>query len=189
MCMFSLFKNKLISLLQLLLVIVYIIFEELIWEGIAKPIYVRIQALEILQKIEHKLQDVSGTVILAIFVILFVIVEVVGIYAGMLFVSGQIGVGVVLYLSKIPVAAFTFWLFRVTEDKLMEFGWFKSLYEKLLRAIEWLKSRKIYLSTMERLKGMKVKIKAFKEKYFGSSSSFVEGLKRLYHSIKKAIKK
>ena len=133
-------KTNSSSLLQLILVIIYILFEELIWEGIAKPIYEAIHALQILQKIETKLQTVNATVILGIFVVLLTIVEAFGIYAGMLFVSGQVVLGLTLYISKIPIAAFTFWLFRVTEDKLMQFGWFKWMYEWIMKAIEWLKS-------------------------------------------------
>jgi len=186
--MLSTIKNKVISLLQLLLVIIYIVFEELIWEGIAKPIYEAIHALKVLQKVERFLQKVPAGVILVIFVILLVIVETFGIYAGMLFVSGHVLLGLGLYLSKIPIAAFTFWLFRVTEDKLMTFAWFKWLYEKMMAGITWLKSCEIYHETMERLirlkKKLKESIKAFKAKYFAKESPFVKRVKKLYTSIK-----
>ena len=191
--MFLTIKNKLTSLLQLILVIVYIIFEELIWEGIAKPIYEAIHSLKILQKIEEKLQHVNASVILVIFVVLLSIVEVFGIYAGMLFVSGQVTLGLALYVSKIPIAAFTFWLFRVTEDKLMTFTWFKWLYMKMLDAIEWLKTREVYVKTMERLRVLKEKLKAtmqvLKEKYFSKESPFIAKVKNLYKTIKSSLKK
>lgn len=191
--MLKLFKNKFISLLQLLLVIIYIIFEELIWEGIAKPIYEAIHSLKILQKLEVKLQNMNATVILFIFVVLLVIVEAAGIYAGMLFVSGQVAVGLALYLSKIPIAAFTFWLFRVTEDKLMQFGWFKWLYDWLIRGIEWLKSRPMYIKTMERLKAVKLSIKenikSVKAKYFSKESPFINKIKEIYKTLKASLKK
>ena len=144
-------KNRLISLLQLLLVITYIIFEELIWEGIAKPIYKVVHSLKLLQKVEVKLHEVSGVVILIFFVVLLGVVEALGIYAGILFVRGQVLLGLLLYISKIPIAAFTFWVFRVTEDKLMQFGWFKWLYDLMIKGIDWLKSREIYQKMMERL--------------------------------------
>jgi len=191
--MLTIIKNKVISLLQLILVIIFIIFEELIWEGIAKPIYEAIHSLKILQKVEVKLQHVNAYIILVIFVLLLVTVETFGIYAGMLFVSGKVLLGLALYISKIPIAAFTFWLFRVTEDKLMQFGWFKWLYEKLMDGIGWLKSRKIYMETMERLKHMKEKVKkstkAFKAKYFSKESPFMTKIKRLYKMMKATLKK
>ena len=191
--MLTTIKNKFISLLQLILVIIYIIFEELIWEGVAKPIYEAIHSLKILQKVEAKLQHVNPSIILVIFVLLLSVVEAFGIYAGMLFLSGQVLLGLSLYLSKIPIAAFTFWLFRVTEDKLMTFGWFKWLYDKMMIAIKWLKSREMYGKTMERLKlvkaGLKKSIKSFKEKYFSQESSFMRKVKSLYRTIKDSLKK
>jgi len=186
--MFAALKNRLTSLLQLILVIIYIIFEELIWDGIAKPIYNVIHSLKLLQKVEAKLQHVNPSIILVIFVVLLSIVEAFGIYAGMLFISGQVFLGLGLYLSKIPIAAFTFWLFRVSEDKLMQFGWFKWLYEKMMTGIRWLKSRKIYKETMERLKSIKIILKNWKEKHFAKGSPFILKVKELYKSIKTSLK-
>ncbi len=186
-------KNRLISLLQLILVITYIIFEELIWEGIAKPIYEAVHALKILQKIEEKLQKVNASVILVIFVLLLGMVETLGIYAGILFVSGHVLFGLFLYLAKIPIAAFTFWIFRVTEDKLMQFGWFKWLYEWIMKGIDWLKSREIYVQTMERLVIVKVSIKksikVFRVKYFSNESPFISKIKHHYRSVKELLRK
>ena len=186
-------QQKIITLFQLLLVILFILFEELVWEGIAKPIYSYVHSLKVLQKIEAWLQGVNATIILVIFVLMLASVEMLGIYAGILFVSGQAALGVMLYLTKIPIAAFTFWMFRVTESKLMQFGWFKWLYEKLMQAIDWLKSLEIYRSTMKRLKVTKEKLKQglkrIKAKYFAKESPFVRRLKRLYSSIKRVLKR
>jgi len=187
--MLTAIKNRLISLLQLLLVIIYIIFEELIWEGIAKPIYEAIHGLKILQKVEAKLEHANPYVILVIFLVLLMIVEVFGIYAGILFVSGQVLFGLGLYLSKIPIAAFTFWLFRVTEDKLMTFRWFKWLYEKMLAGIAWLKSRTMYIMTMKRLKEFKEVLKVWKAKYFKKEDPFILKIKSLYKIVKESLKK
>jgi len=191
--MFNTIKRKLITLFQLLLVILFILFEEIIWEGVAKPIYSYVHSLKVLQKIEVWLQRVNATVILVIFVVMLASVEALGLYAGVLFVSGQAALGVMLYLTKIPIAAFTFWMFRVTESKLMQFGWFKWLYEKLMQAIDWLKSLEIYQNTMKRLKVTKEKLKQglkrIKAKYFAKESPFVRRIKRLYSSIKRVLKR
>ncbi|EIF50303.1 hypothetical protein [Sulfurovum sp. AR] len=187
--MLSAIQHKLILLLQLLLVVTYIIFEELIWEGIAKPIYEAIHALKILQRIEVKLEHLNPSMILVIFILLFAIVEAFGIYAGMLFVSGQMLLGLVLYISKIPIAAFTFWLFRITEDKLMQFGWFKWVYEWIMKVIDWIKSSEMHQKTMEYLLQIKMRIKAFKEKYFSGKSLFIEKIKQLYKTLKALLRK
>lgn len=186
-------KNRLILLLQFMLVTTFIIFEELIWERIAKPIYEMIHSLKILERTEVKLQTVNPLVILFIFVSLLVVVEVFGIYAGVLFVSGQVLLGASLYLAKIPVAAFTFWLFRVTEDKLMQFGWFKWLYDWTMRGIDWLKSWEAYKQIKERLVAVKSSIKKtmreIKKRYFSRESVFIVKIKNLYKTVKKSLQK
>ena len=191
--MLSTIKHKLILLLQLILVLIYIIFEELIWEGVAKPIYGFIHSLKVLQKVERLLHSLNAYVILVLFVVLLGIVEALGIYAGVLFVSGMMWQGMTLYLAKIPIAAFTFWIFRITEDKLMLFGWFKWTYEQIMKAIDWLKSCEMYSKTMERLrqikKSMKEGLQAFKEKYFSKRSPFIEKIKSLYSAMKDSLRK
>jgi len=190
--MLATIKHRLLLLLQLLIVIVYIIFEELIWEGIAKPIYTYVHSLRIMQKVESKLQAFNAYIILFLFVIIFAVVQLIGLYAGLLFMSGQILLGLVVYVSKIPLAAFTFWVFRVTEEKLMTFGWFKWLYAKLVAMIVWLKSRDIYLKTIERLMevktGIKEIIQKIRETYFTQKSPFIEKIKSLYRAMKDSIK-
>jgi len=43
--------------------------------------------------------------------------------------TGKVIAGTTLYAGKIPVAAVTFWLFRVSKEKLMTFVWFKQAYD------------------------------------------------------------
>jgi len=191
--MLSTIKHKFISLLQLILVLIYILFEELIWEGIARPIYEFIHSLKILHKVEETLHAVNAYVILVIFVVLLGLVEALGIYAGILFISGQILLGLSLYITKIPIAAFTFWVFRITEDKLMQFGWFKWIYEWIMKGINWLKSLEIYQSTIHQIKVTKANIKQtmrrVKEKYFSKENPFVTRIKNLYQTIKDSLRK
>ena len=186
-------KNKIILVLQLIVVMFYIIFEALIWDGIAKPIYLFIHSLKMLQKLEQKLQTLNPFWLLLLFMMLLLLVEGFGVYAGVLFVSGQILFGLIVYLSKIPLAAFTFWLFRVSEAKLMEFKWFAWLYRKIIGAIDWLKSCEIYLKTMQRFHTVKKSTKGYiqrlKQRYFADKSLFVQKLEQIYHAIKGALKK
>jgi len=191
--MLSTIKHKIISLFQLILVIIYILFEELIWEGIARPIYVFIHSLKILHKLEETLHAVNAYVILVVFIVLLGLVEALGIYAGILFVSGHVLLGISLYITKIPIAAFTFWMFRITEDKLMQFVWFKWIYDWIMKGINWLKSLEIYQSTIHKIKVTKENVKQYfksiKNKYFSKESSFVTKIKHLYKNIKDSLQK
>ena len=182
-------KNRLLTLLQLILVIVFIIFEELIWEGIAKPIYEWVHSLKILIKLESWLNKLPSWMILILFIVLLMAVELLGVIAGGLFLSGHMLLGLGLYTIKIPIAAFTFWMSKVTDSKLMQYKWFAWIYQKVMTFIEWMKSLDIYKSTMQKIKDFKQKLKELKAKYFASSSPFIIRTKKLYNSIKSILKK
>ena len=185
--------RRLLHLLQLLLVVIFIVFEELIWEGVAKPVYRWVHSLKALERVERWLQGVNRYVILAVFAVMLGSVEAFGLYAGYMFISGHLLTGMALYLAKIPVAAFTFWMFRVSKEKLMRFGWFAWSYGKVMAAIEWLKALEVYRQTMHRLKVAKEALKRWgremKARYFSGESAFIARLKRLYRRIKLMLKR
>ena len=180
--------GRVLLVLQFILVFLFILFEEIIWEGIAKPIYNKIESLRITQKLEAKIQDTNRHVVLAIFSTLLLAVEAAGLLAGVFFVQGQILLGLVLYIAKIPIAAFVFWLFKAAKEKLLSFAWFNWSYKKLMAGLDWLKERKSYQEMMAYMAKVKEKIKEkwaiIKEKYFAEESSFMKELKGFYAYMK-----
>jgi len=188
--------QRLLLVLQFVLVFLFILFEEIIWEGIAKPIQKKIESWHITQKLENSIKDTNRYILLLIFTVILLIVEGAGIFAGVLFVNGYILFGLLLYIAKIPIAAFTFWLFKVSKDKLLSFGWFAWLYRKTMNGLERLKNLDIYKSTISMMLKFKESIKkrwrAFKDRFFDKDSSFTEELKSFYNymkNFKKNIKK
>ncbi|MBL1262734.1 hypothetical protein [Candidatus Methylomicrobium oryzae] len=160
-----------------ILVTVYIVLEELVWENIAEPIYRFIHGLAILKKPEEFIRGLDRHVLLAVFLVLFIQVELLGLFALQLIGTGKILAGTMLYTGKIPVAAFTFWLFRISKEKLMTFGWFKRSYELILSIIEKIKSSSIYLRIEARLKQVKawLKVRLYRSQLY--ISRFIEALK------------
>ncbi|WP_024299337.1 hypothetical protein [Methylomicrobium lacus] len=146
---------KITDIILGILVTVYIILEELVWENIAEPIYTFIHGLAILQKAEAFIDRLDRHVLLVLFLALFTQVELLGIFALKLIGTGKVIAGTALYAGKIPVAAFTFWLFRVAKEKLMTFGWFKQAYDIVISIIEKIKSSAIHQSIAARLKAVK----------------------------------
>ncbi len=167
------------------LVLVFIVSEELVWERFAQPIVRYINSLKLLQKLENYLQDVNGVVILFTFVVLFLITELQGIYAGVLLFKGQILLWALIYAGKIPIAAFTFWLFRVTKPKLMAFVWFKKSYDLLMRGIDWVKATDTYKAV--KTKSAEIK-KYIKKNYMREGDSTREKAQRIYRRLKIRIK-
>ncbi len=187
------FLHRLTLPIQYFLVFLFIVFEELIWEGIAIPIGTYLQSLRLLQKLEIVIRGMNRYLLLVLFVGLFVSVELAGITAGVLIVQGMGLLGVLLYGLKIPIAAFTFWLFRISRDKLLSFSWFRWAYFKLLAFLDWLKSRRIYRNSMQLFRKLKENLQNFWKdlrKLFPKreKSGFFRRLRILYRRIREHLR-
>ncbi|MGJ0515577.1 MAG: hypothetical protein ACR65O_07500 [Methylomicrobium sp.] len=160
-----------------ILVAVYILLEDLVWENIAEPIYRFIHGLAILQKPEEFIRGLDRHVLLGVFLVLFVQVELMGLFALQLIGTGKVVAGTMLYAGKIPVAAFTLWLFRVSKEKLMTFGWFERSYELILLIIEKIKLSAIHQRIAARFKQVKawLKIRLYRPRLY--IRRFIEALK------------
>ena len=144
-----------------ILVLIYLVLEELVWERIAEPIYRFIHGLKLLQRLEVRILELNRYSLLVIFLILFAGVEGLGVVSVALFAQGQVIPAVALYAGKIPVTVFTFWLFRIARDKLLTFTWFKFCYDILLTVLDKIKTSEVYVAVKVRLHAVKLRIKAF----------------------------
>lgn len=151
--------KKILNLFLIVLVFIYIIFEELIWEKFAKPIITLISNLQLFQNLIPKILALNSYFILIFFVSIFVIVELIGIYAGILFISGNIISAIFIYILKIPVAAFIFWFFNITKPKLLEFRWFEFVYNYIILIISKIKNSSIYIMIKEKAYMLKNSLK------------------------------
>lgn len=173
--------KKILNIFLTIFVFSYIIFEELIWERLAKPIFSYISTLELFRDLEPKILALNSYIILFIFLIPFVIVELLGIYAGILFISGNILFGIVLYLSKIPIAVVIFWFFNIAKDKLLQFRWLNFIYKNLILMIDKIKNSKIYLMIQDKTSIIKDEIK---KRFFISRSGLIEKIIEIYKLLK-----
>lgn len=181
-------KKRLGHFLLTILVFSYIVFEEIFWETLAKPVYDYIHSLKILQKIEVTVHKLHPWILLAIFLAIFIVVEIVGILAGVLALSGNVILAAMLYIMKIPVAAFAFWLFRVSQDKLLTINWFNYAYSWLMEQIDKLKASEIYQNVKRKTAYIKVRIKIWKITYL-PKGELKKRIRRIYTSLKKIIRK
>lgn len=173
--------KKILNIFLIVLVFLYIVFEELIWEKFAKPLINLISSLQLFTKLIPKILALNSYFILIFFVSTFVIVEIIGIYAGILFISGHIISAILIYILKIPVAAFIFWFFSIAKSKLLEFKWFEFIYNFLISAIYRIKHSLIY--TMIKDKASDIK-KSIKENIFTVRSKFKQKLIHIYKLLK-----
>ena len=173
--------KKILNIFLTILVCIYIIFEELIWDRLAKPIFSYISDLELFKDLEPKILALNFYLILFIFLIPFIIVELLGIYAGVLFVSGNILLGIVLYLSKIPIAVVIFWFFNIAKDILLQFGWLNFIYKNLILVIDKIKHSRIYLMIQNKTTILKDEIK---RRFFISKIGLKEKVIEIYKLLK-----
>ena len=178
--------KKILNIFLTIFVFSYIIFEELIWERLAKPIFSYISTLELFRDLEPKILALNSYIILFIFLIPFVIVELLGIYAGILFISGNILFGIVLYLSKIPIAVVIFWFFNIAKDKLLEFRWLNFIYKNLILMIDKIKNSKIYLMIQYKTSMIKDVIK---KRFFISKIGLKDKIIEIYKLLKYKLNK
>jgi hypothetical protein len=150
------FYRTVTKIVLTILVFIYLVLEELVWERIAEPIYVFIHGLKILKKVEILIHRLNRYTLLVCFLALFAAVEILGIIAIGLFAQGQVLLATVLYAGKIPIAAFTFWVFRIAQDKLMTFVWFKFCYEWLLAQLLKIKTSAIYVKIKANIASVKM---------------------------------
>ncbi|CCE23416.1 MULTISPECIES: hypothetical protein [Methylotuvimicrobium] len=153
-------------------VFIYILLEELIWDTIAIPVFRFVHSLKVLQRIESSVVDLNRYALLCVFLFLFIQVELLGFIAIGLLAKGSLAFGITLYIGKIPIAAFTFWLFRIAKAKLLTFVWFKISYEFLMRIIDSIKASAMH----QRIVGQIVNLKQKFEKLL--PKNWVQALKK-----------
>ncbi len=178
--------GKLFHLILSIIILGYIVFEELVWERFAQPIIRFISRLRILERFGHFLLRINSLFVLVLFLIIFIIVELLGVYAASHFLRGQVIGGLLVYAGKIPVSAFTYWLFNTTKSRLMEFIWFKRLYELVMSIIEMITHSATYLEIKEKT----VSIKAYLRNIIRSNKNGI--LKKnsiIYKQLRALIKK
>ncbi|MDO8845874.1 MAG: hypothetical protein Q7U98_09180 [Methylicorpusculum sp.] len=152
--------KKLSDLILAFWILLYVIFEELVWDLVAKPIYQYLRGLKLLYAVEIKVKSLEPLTLLILFLVLFFLVEGLGILALSLIAQGNPLVGIALYIAKLPIAAFTFWLFRVSKEILMAFAWFKYSYERLDYFIDVIKASQFHQRIVATVNRFKVWVKA-----------------------------
>jgi len=173
-----------------ILVLGYILFEKVIWDYIAAPVYKYIHGKEFFKRfinyVEHK---ASRELIMFYFLTFFAIAEGMGAVAMALLGTGHIILFAILYILKIPPAIVSFAILNVGKDKLVTYTWFRKIYSVVLWIIDKIKSTSIYGSIMRKAKYFRIKAKKeylnFKEAYFSEDSDIMSLVKSIYKKLKR----
>jgi hypothetical protein len=163
-------NNFALKTVESILVAGFIIFEELIWNVLAKPIIDALNRLAIFAKLRRSFLMMNRYLVLIVFVVILAITEYLGILSGITIVSGDIELGIIIYLLKAPVAAFTFWLFDLTKPKLMSFAWLKTAYDYLMHWKNRLTATDIYQSLKASIAATRHRMEQMYQDFVGEQS-------------------
>lgn len=180
-------KQFAIRLIESVIVILYIVFEELIWNIFAKPIFQYLKSLIVLDSLRNTFLHMNRYLLLGIFILILGIAEVLGLMSGISILNGYLFIGIGIYSLKIPTAAFTFWLFDLTKDKLLSFQWLKVSYEFTMSVIDSIINSTIHVYIKTKIIIAREKLKALKVKLLGDES-FYSSLKNHYRFFKSYFK-
>ncbi|WP_026804066.1 hypothetical protein [Aliarcobacter lanthieri] len=180
--------NKIIDIFLIILISIYIIFEELIWEKTAKPIFNFLSKLilkfNIFENLILKIENLNSHLVLFVFLIFFTLVELLGVYAAILFVEREIFLAVFVYLLKLPLAVIILWFFDITKPKLLQFHWFEIVYNKLVSIKNKIQESKIYIMIYKKIDNIKEYIES---KLDFSKHSIKDRVIEIYQELKKKL--
>jgi len=188
--------------LEFLLIGIFILLERVVWK-LTEPVVTYLRELGILQKLRAKIEKQNRYVVLFIFLVPFLISEVTGTMALGYISMAEFKIGIPLYLSKIPLGIFSFWILDIEKERLLSFKWFEKCYNFAIKIIDKIKNSKAYINVMNRYFIVKTKVLEFfsycKEKWtifkealnkvklslFGNKKSYIEKFVRKYKKMKK----
>jgi hypothetical protein len=157
--MFLKLLKKLFFYIQVILISLYLILEEIVWDRFAQPIFRYIKYLKLFQKLEKLLNRANRYVILILFLLPFVIGELFGILSPIVAVQGYVILGVIFYALKLIIVAFAFWLFKVEQEKLLSFKIINYSYQKIVQFTSWIKTTQAFITIKKFIQKAKVWIK------------------------------
>lgn len=169
--------------LESILVIGYILFEELIWNIFAQPIYQYCKSLIVLEPLKNTFLKMNRYLLLTVFIFILLLAEAMGLLAGLCFIEGYFVTGILVYGVKIPVAAFTFWLFDLTREILMTFAWLNTAYAWVMEMVDKLLNTAIHVYIMGRILVIRLKMRQILAQYFGEAG-FKASVKSHYNVFK-----
>lgn len=172
--MYNIFTKSIIYIL----IIVFIVLEEVIWKNILKYIYEPFSIYNPVLKLTRKIHNIkSRYLILLIFIFPFVLEEVFGLLSLYMLGLGYIKFGILIYILKILFMLPAAVIFKISKEKLLTFFFINKIYQLII----FLKSLKIYLDIKNEIKKYKIIIKnTIKEQLNGKGE-----IKRVYNILKK----
>ena len=170
-----------VRFVEVVLVLTYVLFEELVWEQFVLPVRRAMETL-VRPRVEAMLAGANRYTVFALFTLLLASAEGLGVAAGAVFVMVDPLLGVVLYALKVLLAGIAFWVFAVAKEKLFEIALFKKSYDAVMRAVAWVTHTEVYRAVKTKTALYKVRFKAWlaARRKSGRFTRLYAAIKRLF---------
>jgi len=158
---------------------IIIIFWDIFWHMILKHFFIFLRSLKIYEKFSFYIKyKASKYLVLFIFILLFIIMEYLGIYSAVLIASGNLVLAILFYIAKFAMVFPVKILYQEGHEKLVEIPWFLRRQNLLLGFLEWFESTSSFKKAKEVLFLVKSKVKDLNQ-----------NIKELFRRIKNRFKK
>lgn len=172
--------NNIIKYFKILLVILFIIFEEILWNKVGKPIYELIKSLRLMVKFKEWVGEFKHRyALLVIFITPFVLMEIMSLLSLKSFATGAIGMGISLYVVKLVLTVPVVIIFNSGKKQLVSFFPIRYGYGMIIN----LKRSSTFRNVKKFTKKVKQVVREFKQEYYKGVGIF-DGLKEIYVKIK-----
>jgi hypothetical protein len=138
-------SNFFIQLLFFAVASVTFIVIQIFWELGFKKIKSSFAESKLAPYLEKKIQSFPNWLVLIIFGIPFILMEVIGVIAAGFFFSGNLYMGIFLYLIKVLLFVPINFILNVGKDQLMQIEWYKRRFLSIIAVLDWFKTSETYV--------------------------------------------
>jgi hypothetical protein len=175
--------RRILNIPFVLLIFIYILFEEFIWNTAVKPIIHYIASFHFYQRFLDYVRLRAGRFsVLILFMIPFALGEVIGTLSAIMATKLHLYSAALLYTMKIPLIVVALGILQSGKEKLLSFGWFALCYTWVITQIDKLHASRLYQQ-------VHITINQTKSRFFNRSSYIKRWTARIYRRIRYSITK
>lgn len=166
-----------------LLIILYILFEELIWKNAVGPIIRYIAGFHLYRQFLDYVRFRAGRFsVLILFMLPFALGEAVGTGSALMAAQLHLLSAAILYTLKIPLIVISLGILQNGKEKLLSYQWFALCYGWTMKQIDRLHSSRLY----RQIYIVSVQVR---NRFKNRSSRLKRRITRIYHQIRHSVEK
>lgn len=169
--------------IKVILVLGFYLVEVIAWKKIGEPVYRRVESLKIMDRFKAWVTSVEHRyALLAIFLSVFILMEITSTYGLILIGTGALFTGIGLYTMKLFLTVPAVIVFKAGKKPLLSFWVIKFVYGLIIR----LKRSTIFRNIKKQVAKLRDASIQFKDEYLNGDGSvgFFDSIKTIYNDIK-----